>query len=203
MPWLITAVCTLAMFGDYFFDINLIHEGATVIQTWTIIISFFTLLIGAVILLLFHTGRILKRMKGQWYFSAVVIGAFAIEAAFGLVGVVSKDTTYANIYVNYGAPIEAALYSLLAFYVAVAAYRVFRAKNIDATLLLGAGLLVMFGSAPFGIMIWPAAREVAAWILTVPNAAVQRAVLIASVIGLVAMGVRVLLGREKGLGFRV
>ena len=93
-------------------------------------------------------------------------------------------------------PILATMFSLLAFFIASAAYRAFRARNILSSLLLVAALLVMMRFNP-----WiPGADQVAAassWLMNVPNLAAQRAIVIGVGLGMVATALKVVLGIER------
>ena len=103
-------------------------------------------------------------------------------------------------------PLSATMYSLLAFYVASAAFRSFRAKNVHATLLLLAAILVMIGRVPVGGLlqiplddgsIWRPLVWVQDWLMTWPNAAGQRAIQMGAAIGMIATGLRVIFGIER------
>ena len=93
-------------------------------------------------------------------------------------------------------PIQATMFSLLAFFIASAAYRAFRARNVLSTILLLAALIVMlrFMPGPWGNTI----AESAAWIMNVPNMAAQRAIVIGIGLGIVATALKVVLGIERG-----
>lgn len=94
-------------------------------------------------------------------------------------------------------PILATMFSLLAFYIASAAYRAFRARNVLASLLLIAALLVMSRFNPF----IPGAEYVANasnWLMNVPNLAAQRAIVIGIGLGIVGTALKVILGIERG-----
>ncbi len=94
-------------------------------------------------------------------------------------------------------PILATMFALLAFYIASAAYRAFRARNLLASLLLLAALLVMSRFNPF----LPGAEYVAKasnWLMNVPNMAAQRAIVIGIGLGIVGTALKVILGIERG-----
>ncbi|HQL24061.1 MAG TPA: hypothetical protein PKY95_06545, partial [candidate division Zixibacteria bacterium] len=97
-------------------------------------------------------------------------------------------------------PILATMFALLAFFIASAAYRAFRARNLMATLLLLAALIVMVRFNPY----LPFAAEtgfyskLSNWLMNVPNQAAQRAILIGIGLGIVSTSIKVMLGIERG-----
>ena len=92
-------------------------------------------------------------------------------------------------------PIQATMFSLLAFFIASAAYRAFRARSVIASLLLLAALIVMMRFNPlFGAWI----EDVANWLMNVPNLAAQRAIVIGLGLGMVATALKIILGIERG-----
>jgi hypothetical protein len=114
-------------------------------------------------------------------------------------------------------PLQATMFSLLAFYLASAAFRAFRVRNVDATILLSAAMIVMLGVNPYGIKLfsWVPALGSAVpggdafmpwltnWFMTIPNAAAQRGIIIGAALGAASMSLRVLLGIERSyLGLR-
>jgi hypothetical protein len=94
-------------------------------------------------------------------------------------------------------PLSATIFALLAFFVASAAFRAFRAKNVHATLLLVAAVIVMIGRVPVGGQIWQGFPWLQEWLMTWPNTAGQRAIQMGAAIGMIATGLRVIFGIEK------
>ena len=94
-------------------------------------------------------------------------------------------------------PCNATMFALLAFFIVSAAFRAFRARNIDAGLLLGGAILVMLGRVPIGRAISDTLPAIAQWILDVPNNGSRRAIMMGAAIGAIATGLRILLGLER------
>ncbi|HUV31104.1 MAG TPA: hypothetical protein VMY05_08470 [Acidobacteriota bacterium] len=96
-------------------------------------------------------------------------------------------------------PIMATVFSLLAFFIASAAYRAFRARNLLASLLLAAALIVMLRFNPYLTPIFgDYAAKTSNWLMNVPNLAAQRAIVIGVGLGIVSTALKVILGIERG-----
>ena len=106
--------------------------------------------------------------------------------------------TFQVLFDNMVSPLQATMFSLLAFYVASAAYRAFRARNVEATILLVAAIIVMLGRIPFGDMLTGGRMTpLSEWIMNRPNAAAQRGIIIGAALGAASMSIRVILGIER------
>jgi len=96
-------------------------------------------------------------------------------------------------------PILSTMFSLLAFFIASAAYRAFRARNLLASLLLISALIVMCRFNPYLSPIFgDYIARTSSWLMNVPNLAAQRAILIGVGLGIVATALKVILGIERG-----
>ena len=102
---------------------------------------------------------------------------------------------------------DATMFSMIAFYIVSAAYRAFRVKSTEATLLLCTAFIVMLGQIAVGQMLTkhlPAPLHVEVirnWILTIANAAATRAIAFGLGIGSLAAALRIWLGLERGSYF--
>ena len=103
-------------------------------------------------------------------------------------------------------PLTATMFSMLAFYVASAAFRAFRAKNLEAVLLLGTAFIVLLGRTFAGVWMtsWlPEAlkglriEELTVFIMSVFTTAGNRAIMIGIALGIASTALRVLLGIDR------
>ena len=102
--------------------------------------------------------------------------------------------TFDNILVS----LHATMFSLLAFFIASAAYRAFRARNVMATLLLIAALVVMSRFNPYlEPLFGEKVNRLSNWLMNVPNLAAQRAIVMGIGLGMVATALKVVLGIER------
>jgi hypothetical protein len=102
-------------------------------------------------------------------------------------------------------PLMTTTFALLAFYVASAAFRAFRAKNLEATLLLGTALIILFRATMFaGYVQVPlpdgsllGMDRIYAFVMSVFNTAGNRAIMIGIALGIASTSLKVLLGIDR------
>ena len=107
------------------------------------------------------------------------------------------DFMFEGFYIALGS----AMFSLLAFYIATAAYRAFRLQSAEAFLLMFAALLVMLGQIPVGVWLVDnifqlcavdmSITQVRLWILRVVNTSAFRGIALGSAIAGLSMAWRV------------
>lgn len=179
------------------------------------IIAVFAFLLGGGNLIRVHGNKIYKKRE-DWQYSVVTIagffvvliaGIFKINNPQGIAGdLTATGSLFQDLYSNIFTPLQATMFSLLAFFVASASYRAFRAKNREATILLAAAFVILLGRTPIGayFTFWlPESLEffhipnLAYWIMVVPNLAGQRAIMIGIALGIISMSLRLILGVER------
>jgi hypothetical protein len=103
-------------------------------------------------------------------------------------------------------PLQATTFAMLAFYVASAAFRAFRAKNVEAALLLSTAFIILLGRTFAGVFLtaWlPDSLSglkidnLTVYIMSVFNTAGNRAIMIGVALGIASTSLKVLLGVDR------
>lgn len=199
VPLVISLVTGVIIVLDYFFQVGTgtasLANVSREVQNWVLIVAAFALALAAVNLLRIHSTNIRMKKPG-WYNSAALILTLVVMSAIGILKG-TNDPLYRYWYTGFLVPVDATIFSLLAFYITSAAYRAFRARNIDATVLLVTAFIVMMGRAPVGELIWKSVPSVTNWFMDYPNMAGQRGIMIGAAIGALSLGLRILVGLER------
>jgi len=213
VPLIITAfVGTLLILATFIPPMENIGEDFTVFFD---IIAVFAFFLGGGNLIRVHITKLAKK-KRDWGFSVVTLVGFFVMLAVGLfkigneggisASVTAEGSYFEGIYRAVFVPLGSTMYALLAFFVASASYRAFRAKNREATILLVSAFIILLGSTPFGVILtsWIPKEfsileipNLAVWIMSSPNLAGQRAIIIGIGLGVVSMSLRLILGLER------
>lgn len=165
-------------------------------QKWAVIVIYCSIVLGVGSLLQLHTRRIRAQGPG-WGYSAVTLGVFALTVAAGFHWKGDDQGGPLRWCYNFVyAPMSATMFSLLGFFIASAAFRAFRARSVEATLLLGTAVIIMLGQVPVGAYI-PGLPQLSAWILAVPLTAAKRALTFGIALGAIATALRIIFGIER------
>jgi len=117
--------------------------------------------------------------------------------SLGLFIGIEKGSLFDKLYEYVMVPLNATTFSLLAFYMASAAYRAFKARSMEAILLLLSAFVLMIGLTSFGDMISKNLPYFAQWVLDVPNLAAQRGIVLGVALGVIATSLKIMLGIER------
>ncbi|MCH6557142.1 MAG: hypothetical protein IH803_02850 [Nitrospirae bacterium] len=209
LPLVITFVAGVIFTLQYYVP----HPKSEILLTegslWIQIIGLFALVLGVTSLFHIHAVKI-KRQEPGWGYSLILYFGIVVTLAVGLfvqwVGgqhpggketIDGAMTAFGWIYTYTMVPLQGTMFAILAFFIASAAYRSFRARSKEAALLLTAAVIVMMGRVPLGEYLLPVTGDITLWILNVLNASVRRAILIGISLGAVALSIKIIFGLER------
>jgi len=197
----------------------------TTLQDWFMIISGFAIILGQISLFQSNIGKIRNRDEG-WIFYLIGLLSFGLMLVTGLLwgtqeypglmghgeqlkhllaagdGLKPFDYLFEWAYM----PLSSTLFSLLAFFIASAAYRAFIIRSFESNLLMITAVIVILGRTSFGGMLtsWlPASLHfwhlpnLSDFIMEYPNSAAQRAIMISASLGIIGSSLRIILGIER------
>jgi hypothetical protein len=201
LPLLITMVTGLVFAAQYYVPHPASEQLLTSVTKWLQIIGGFALVLGITSLFQLHAAKIRRKEPG-WGYSLVLYAGIVVTVLVGLWngGKETIDcamTAFGWIYSYTLVPLQGTMFAILAFFIASAAYRSFRARSREAAVLLAAAVIVMMGRVPLGEYILPITGDLSGWILNVLNAAVRRAILIGVSLGAIALSFKIIFGVER------
>lgn len=201
LPILLSTVFIFLMLVEFFFAVpKPVTDLNITLRSFVPIVSAAAIMLGILYLSISHIRRILTR-KEEWYYSILYLISLVITTVLGLISV--REFNFLWIYNNMTAPIGVALYSLTAFYITSAAYRVFRARNWSATVLLLTAFIVLMMLIPVGAVLLPPVVPIGEWLRSFPSSAGFRGMIIGTSLGVMGLGIRIFTGRQKEhLGIR-
>ncbi|MBN1933212.1 MAG: hypothetical protein JW934_01035 [Anaerolineae bacterium] len=177
-----------------------------VLVEWTVIVAAFAILMGVLNVLRVHAQRIRER-QGAFY-SLIALLGFLLVFVPGILSVPQSSSEAAVLFGPQGTivtfvyryiqrPLQSTLFSLMAFFVATAAWRAFRIRSAASLVMFIAAVFVLLGSIYLDVGdAWKDIVKTKDWILAVPTTAGARGILLGIVLGTVVTGIRFLLGIE-------
>ena len=209
IPLILTAIVGLTFVVQFFVPHYPMGFLADMFSDWFSIIAAAAIWLGALNLMRVSAEKIYKREKDRFY-AGVTIASFFLIVIIGFFfsggrSFQEPGTRFDWLYINIYTPLMATMFALLAFFVASASYRAFRARNAQATVLLLAAFVVMLGRTPFGdwisnVLFLPEGWGIANLsniIMNYFNVAGQRAIMSGIALGIVSTSLRIILGIER------
>ncbi|MCE2434573.1 MAG: hypothetical protein J4F29_16870 [Candidatus Latescibacteria bacterium] len=184
------------------------HSGAQALEQevtmWNRIVFAFALVLGIYSLMRLHWGRV-QRQQAGWAYSFLVFVGFVVMLIFAIYNngqgplkpqvIDSGPFVWMFDYVQ--VPADATMFSILAFFIASAAYRTFRARTPEAAILLVSAIIVMIGRVPIGGLISDSVPAFSQWLMAVPNLAATRGILLGVSLAAIATSLRIIFGIER------
>jgi hypothetical protein len=227
VPLLVTGLGGFTLIVAYFSPYA--QSWGETVSIWFDVLAAIAFVLGGGNLLKVHLKKVSDQGRG-WGYSLIVLASFLGTLAVGLgkIGVPPSAQypafAWSGHYREMGGPfwffyqyafqpLTATIFAMLAFYIASAAFRAFRAKNLEAILLLGTAFIILLGRTFAGVALtswidpnrWAGfeyftglrIENLTVYIMSVFNTAGNRAIMIGIALGIVSTSLKVLLGVDR------
>lgn len=223
LPVIAAFISGFIMIVTFFFG-GEIGDARDVVLKWVTIIGGFALVLGAFSIIRVNASVVARKGRDWPFKLATVISVFAMaipammpisreyltgrifysifpESWATLFGN-APDSIYDWMFNYIQSPMMETMFATLAFYIASAAYRAFRARNAEAALLLITATLVMLWRVPMGeaflrIFSDSLPDYINMYVMNGFNLSVQRGIMIGAALGAASMSLRIMLGIER------
>jgi hypothetical protein len=137
--------------------VYLLQDSVPVVNTISNVLAQLLLGLGVFSILRMHLGRILRKQK-DWEFSVLLLVSMILMVAFGYWDWLTANTSGSSLgsaswkFQQYGRDLlfdgmlqqmDAAMFSLIAFFIFSAAYRAFRIRSVESSVMLVTAILIM------------------------------------------------------------
>ena len=223
VPVIVAFLSGLVMVVAFFFGSAIGTFDDNALQ-WVTIVGGFTLVLGVYSILRVN-GRVVARKGPDWPYKLATVISVVVMAIPSILpksqNTVGGKIFYAIFPTHWGSmmgtgpgsiydwlfnyidsPMMETMFAMLAFYIASAAYRAFRARNAEATLLLITATVVMLWRIPMGEAFLRLFSDslpgyINMYVMNGFNVAVQRGIIIGAALGAASMSLRIILGIER------
>jgi len=205
IPTAIAFFFGVMMLINYFVPWGWFSTRANQVQEWGLIVVAFAYLLGAFNVFRVHSHKI-QRRESDWKFSVITIVSLIVMLFFGLmpedlgIGGMEAGSPFLWMFDNMYVPMMATMFSLLAFFIASAAFRAFKLRSLEATLLAVTAVIVMLGAVPLGELLLPGSAELRTWIMETLQNVGKRGIMIGVALGAISTSLKIILGIERPYG---
>ncbi len=197
LPTSVAVGAGLLVLLGYFLPIPLLQSVRDELIHWAVIIAAFAFILGFFNLLRVHSGR---TRKPDGIYSVILILTALVSLTLTLAALMLPPLRFVgDWWFRYVlSPLQAAVAALIAFVLAVAAFRLLRhRREVGVLVFLAAALIVLLGTSPLPAPAGNWLANLRVWWMNVPAMAGMRGLLIGVGLGVLLIGLRVLIGSDR------
>ena len=151
IPIGIGIVLTTVILAHYFTTNPTVESVSLTFQLWGVVIAAYAMILGLLSYTLHHGQNVVKKRS--------MYSAWSLVTAFGtlFLGLLfsTSSPSYQFLTTNILTPLSMAMGSYLGFFICAAAFRSFRARNLEAGILLFSATVIMLKNIPIGNVLVP------------------------------------------------
>lgn len=193
---LLIIIGLVATLASYYFVSPQVDAVANELNIWNMNIMTFTLFVGIFTIFSRYIKSVMDRSK-YWPYMLYGMVLIIVWIIFGTYTGIYSDI-YQTAFLSTKITLHIAILGQLIFFMTSAAYRLFRIRTMRTAVFAICAMAIVACNAPWLLGPFPIVDKISFWLLNNPSMAGARALMITGGIGGVVLGIRLLLGLEKG-----
>jgi hypothetical protein len=189
-------ICMVVTLASWYFVSPPIDAIANELSIWNMNISTFTLFVGLATILSRYVEGIRNRSE-NWLLMIYGTVLIVVWVIFGTITGIYADV-YQIAFLSTKITLHIAILGQLIFFMTSAAYRLFRIRTFRTALYALCTLVLVLCNSPLLLGPFPIVDKISFWLMNNPSMAGSRALMLTGGIGGAVLGIRILLGLEKG-----
>jgi hypothetical protein len=195
----ITVVTGGIVLSGYFLDVPFLVYLRGIILKWAVILTAVALLVGIANLLRVHGSRVLKHQAGSINSLSLIFATLFILIVVGYLGPTAPVSLWVFNFLH--VPVESSIMALLAVTLTIGMIRMLnRRMNQFSLIFIVTVLIILVGAVTFTGFKIPGLIETRSWLSQVPAVGGMRGILLGVALGILATGLRVLMGVDRPYG---
>lgn len=178
---ILVGVAGILVLLDVLIDNRPINLFGALLLDYAVIIAAFALVLGIVHLVRVHARRVRERGNG-WQYSLFLLVVTLFFTVVGLIEGANGTITQWSV-TTLLLPLQAAFFSLLAFFLVSVLYRTARVRSFESLLLVATAVVVVVAGTPLGATFAPWLVTFKTWVMDSVATAGARAVLLGIGVG--------------------
>lgn len=192
------AVGLIVLLG-YFLPVEQVTTLRVILLDWGVILAAVALLIGMGNLIYVHWQKVAQAQASSVYSTVLLIALLLTLAVVGWFGPTHSNSLWIFNYIQ--VPIESSLLAILTVLLAYSLARLLRRRTDPFSLVFVATtVIILISTAPLLGVELPGLGDVRTWIAQVPAVAGARGILLGIALGIIATGIRILIGADRPYG---
>jgi len=189
----------LVVLSGYFLELEILVNLRIVLLEWATILVAVALLVGVVNLFTVHWRKTSTEPQNRTNSIVLIVSMAITLGVAGWFGPTHPSSMWIFNFIQ--VPIESSLLAILSVVLIMAGVRLLRRKpNLLSIVFIGTAVVILLMSGPlFGIDL-PGLADLRIWIGKVPVVAGARGILLGVSLGIVAAGLRILMGADRPYG---
>jgi asparagine N-glycosylation enzyme membrane subunit Stt3 len=199
-PFVVIAFCILVAMASRTITWDPLRSFSTNMESTVGILLNFSIVVGVIMQLWFHSRNISARRPNAWSYSIATIITFLIFCIFAAAWGGTGSVNYQALYKGTLIPAHWAAEGFLVFLFFSATYRGYRARSIESFFMVVLAVISLIACGPATRAIFGESLQLTPiydWLNSYLSSGVNRGLLMTTMVGSVAFMVRVLIGKQR------